>query len=294
MALLALLASAPALSIRMQAPAAAAAAAAPASAASGKRLLVLGGNGFVGREVCLNAVDAGWTVTSLSRRGESPDAEDPRLSQVAWCAGDATDAETVRSLVDQSDAVIHAIGLLFDVNSGLTALNNVVSGSRSQAGAESTYDNITRKTACHVIDALNARELAAGAPPTPFGFVSCAEAGWPDVRFGDRVEKLAPDWLCRYLAAKRAVEAQLGIKGPAPEKIRPVIVRPSFIWNWKKLDILPLIPVFNTASALGVPFVDKTVRVETLAKALVAGIDDGAVSGVKRYMDMEALAERLP
>ena len=91
-----------------------------------------------------------------------------------------------------------------------------------------------------------------------------------------------------------AVEAQLGIKGPAPEKIRPVIVRPSFIWNWKKLDILPLIPVFNTASALGVPFVDKTVRVETLAKALVAGIDDGAVSGVKRYMDMEALAERLP
>ena len=294
MALLSLLASAPALSIRMQAPAAAPTAAAPAAAASGKRLLVLGGNGFVGREVCLNAVDAGWTVTSLSRRGESPDAEDPRLSQVAWCAGDATDAETVRSLVDQSDAVIHAIGLLFDVNSGLTALNNVVSGSRSQAGAESTYDNITRKTACHVIDALNARELAAGAPPTPFGFVSCAEAGWPDVRFGDRVEKLAPDWLCRYLAAKRAVEAQLGIKGPAPEKIRPVIVRPSFIWNWKKLDILPLIPVFNTASALGVPFADKTVRVETLAKALVAGIDDGAVSGVKRYMDMEALAERLP
>ena len=133
MALLSLLASAPALSIRMQAPAAAPTAAAPAAAASGKRLLVLGGNGFVGREVCLNAVDAGWTVTSLSRRGESPDAEDPRLSQVAWCAGDATDAETVRSLVDQSDAVVHAIGLLFDVNSGLTALNNVVSGSRSQA-----------------------------------------------------------------------------------------------------------------------------------------------------------------
>ena len=59
MALLTLLASAPALSIRMQAPAAAPTAAALAAAASGKRLLVLGGNGFVGREVCLNAVDAG-------------------------------------------------------------------------------------------------------------------------------------------------------------------------------------------------------------------------------------------
>ena len=44
MALLTLLASAPALSIRMQAPAAAPTAAAPAAAASGKRLLVLGGH----------------------------------------------------------------------------------------------------------------------------------------------------------------------------------------------------------------------------------------------------------
>ena len=141
-----------------------------------------------------------------------------------------------------------------------------------------------------MIDALNARELAAGAADA-VRLRELRRAGWPtcaSANTSTRARLAVP-----LPAAKRAVEAQLGIKGPAPEKIRPVIVRPSFIWNWKKLDILPLIPVFNTASALGVPFVDKTVRVETLAKALVAGIDDGAVSGVKRYMDMEALAERL-
>lgn len=38
-----------------------------------------------------------------------------------------------------------------------------------------------------------------------------------------------------------------------------VIYRPSLIWNWSKLDVLPIIPFFNLASALGVPFVDKTV-----------------------------------
>ena len=71
----------------------------------------------------------------------------------------------------------------------------------------------------------------------PLAFVSCAEAGWPDVQFGDRVEAAAteltlslvltltpalaltpnpipdqaaaPEWLVRYLAAKRAVEAKL-------------------------------------------------------------------------------------
>ena len=76
----------------------------------------------------------------------------------------------------------------------------------------------------------------------------------------------------------------------------PRSVYAGSVWAWENIWFVAnaLIPVFNTASALGVPFVDKTVRVETLAKALVAGIDDGAVSGVKRYMDMEALAERLP
>jgi len=39
-----------------------------------------------------------------------------------------------------------------------------------------------------------------------------------------------------------------------------VIYRPSLIWNWSKLDVLPIIPFFNLASALGVPFVDKTVH----------------------------------
>lgn len=49
--------------------------------------------------------------------------------------------------------------------------------------------------------------------------------------------------------------------------------------------------MFNIASAVGVPFVDKTVRVETLADAIVQGIADEEVEGVQRYMQMEALAK---
>jgi hypothetical protein len=48
--------------------------------------------------------------------------------------------------------------------------------------------------------------------------------------------------------------------------------------------------VFNLASALGVPFVDKTVRVETLGKAVVAGLGDESVEGVQRFAQMEQLA----
>ena len=43
-------------------------------------------------------------------------------------------------------------------------------------------------------------------------FVSCAEAGWPDVALGQQVEAASPDWLQRYLAAKRSVEAALATR----------------------------------------------------------------------------------
>ena len=69
--------------------------------------------------------------------------------------------------------------------------------------------------------------------------------------------------------------------------------RPSLIWSWGKLDVLPVIPVFNIANALGVPFVDKTVRVEALGKAIVAGLADESVVGVQRFPEMERLAEEL-
>jgi len=121
----------------------------------------------------------------------------------------------------------------------------------------------------------------------PLMFVSAAEAGWPDVKFGPQVEKLAPQWLVKYLTAKRIVEAELM---SSTDRIRPVIFRPSLIWNWKKLDVLPVIPVFNIASAAGLPFVDKTVRVETLADAIMASLEDPNVSGVQRYMQMEQLS----
>ena len=46
------------------------------------------------------------------------------------------------------------------------------------------------------------------------------------------------------------------------------------------------------ASALGVPFVDKTVRVETLADAIVQCIEDDDIEGIQRFKEMEDLAKR--
>lgn len=260
-----------------------------------KRVAVFGGTGYVGSAVCERLVKRGYSVKAVSRRGVNPKPNDEILQQVEWVAGDATDPAVVKDVVSDADGVVHAIGLLFDVDSGLGNFNTIVSGSGSKPGEASTYDAITRQTMFNVIDALekkanNPIAKIRGSTRTPLCFVSAAEAGWPQVTLGSTVEdKLAPGWLKKYLVAKRAVEARL----TSSSAIRPVICRPSLIWDWTKLDVLPAIPIFNIASALGVPFVDKTVRVETLADAIVAGLGDDTVEGVQRYMDMEKLQKQL-
>mmetsp|Transcript_90995 Transcript_90995/g.181491 ORF Transcript_90995/g.181491 Transcript_90995/m.181491 type:complete len:293 (+) Transcript_90995:561-1439(+) len=267
-----------------------------AAKASAKNVVILGGTGYVGNTVAKLAVSRGHAVTSLSRRG-SP-AGGSALPGVTYLAGDATDQKVMDNALSGCDAVVHALGLLFDVSTpGGGALNLIVSASNSRPGPESTYDAITRQTAFNAIASVK-RQQGLSIPfvakkPVPFCFVSAAEAGWPDMSGGEFVEKnLAPAPLRRYLEAKRTVEAALE-SAATSGSLRPVVYRPSLIWDWSKLDVLPIIPVFNIASALGVPFVDKTIRVETLARAIVAGFEGSAVSGVQRVGEMEALSEEL-
>ena len=181
---------------------------------------------------------------------------------------------------------------MFDVDSGLGSLNKIVSGSGSMPGDASTYDAITRTTAFNVIEAIEKKQSFNFLSKNrfPLCFVSAAEAGWPEVTFGNTVDGLAPGWLNKYLTAKRAVEARLK---ESDKVIRSVIYRPSLIWDWGKFDVLPVIPIFNAAAAIGVPFIDKTVRVETLADAIVAGIEGQDVEGVQRVYEMENISQRV-
>lgn len=258
------------------------------------RVTVFGGTGYVGSAVCERLIKRGHEVTAVSRRGENPKPDSEELCQVNWVQGDATNAKTVDQVLKDSDAAVHAIGLLFDVDSGLANLNKIVSGSGSIPGESSTYDAITRTTAFNVISSIEKKQNSIGNILNknklyPFCFVSAAEAGWPDVPFGNTVDKLAPGWLNKYLTAKRSVESRLA----ESKGLRSAIFRPSLIWDWTKFDVLPVIPVFNAAAALGVPFVDKTVRIETLADAIVAGIEGDDVEGVQRVGEMEDISKRV-
>ena len=261
---------------------------------SPKKILVLGGTGFVGSRVLDLMLHRGWAAVSLSRRGAPkeplPDVSDRVVSEVDWRAGDASTPGVVEKIVRESgpfDAVVHAVGALFDSTSGLGRFNRYVSGSGSVPSEGASYDGITRQTALSLLAACKEPHVARG---TPFVFVSAAEAGWPEMAGGQTIERFAPDWLKRYLTAKRSVEAAL----LAQDRVRPVVLRPSLVWNWQKWDMLVPVALFSAASAIGVPFVKRPIRIEDLAEAAAvaaeSGVDDGAKPrGMLFYEEMQDL-----
>ena len=198
---------------------------------SSGRLLVCGGSGFLGREVCREAVSRGWAVTSLSRRGVNPEPGST-LDAVKWVAGDMSDAGLLTQLAADADAFVHSVGLLLDTESGLGGVNFITSGSRSVPAEGATYDTVMRDSAAAL--AAAAQSGATGGAETPLVYVSAAEAAWCESDGGKKLEAALPEFLGRYLSAKREAEALL----QDTSGLRVVLARPSLMYDWTKLDVL--------------------------------------------------------
>jgi hypothetical protein len=152
----------------------------------------------------------------------------------------------------------------------------------------STYDDITRKTAFYAIDATQQYATQQKRTSFPFIFVSAAEAGWPDMPGGSIIENnLAPEWLRRYLSAKRSVEGKMMESFGA---LRPIIFRPSLIFSYERLASLPPVGAFFVGNKIGLPFVDRPVTVQALAAAVIKSLEDTSVSGVQRYREIDKLS----
>ena len=79
---------------------------------SSMRLVVVGGNGFVGSAICRAAVGRGLDVTSLSRSGLRPawTTSHAWAQSVNWERGDALDASSYEEQLAGAGAVVVAVG----------------------------------------------------------------------------------------------------------------------------------------------------------------------------------------
>lgn len=182
-----------------------------------KRVLVLGGTGFVGRALCREAVRRGWAVTSLSRRGTPANvAQDGLLSRVEWKSGDALDPTTYDGLLSSHpDYIIHSIGTLFESN----PLYNLYKSQPVDYSA--SYRALIRDTAEMAAEAVERNKVKLQG----FGYISAA-------RYGVLGSTLLP----QYMAMKGEAEEILLSKN----SFRTVIARPGFMYGSDRWMTLPL------------------------------------------------------
>ncbi|KAE8682538.1 NAD(P)-binding Rossmann-fold superfamily protein isoform 2 [Hibiscus syriacus] len=99
-----------------------------------EKLLVLGGNGFVGSHICREALNRGLNVASLSRSGGSSLLES-WAKNVTWHKGNLLSSESWKEALDGVTSIISCIGG-FGSNSYMYKINGTANINAIRAAAE--------------------------------------------------------------------------------------------------------------------------------------------------------------
>ncbi|KAF2868117.1 hypothetical protein BDV95DRAFT_580280 [Massariosphaeria phaeospora] len=283
------------------------------ASAAKKKLVVCGGNGFLGSRICKAAAHRGWAVTSISRSGDpnwasvtaSP-TPPPWAAAVSWQKGDVLNPASYTQHLESADAVIHSMGILLEAD-----YKGVVSGKESpiaglqrafsatKAGTQNplerkegealrpqekdgqlTYEVMNRDTAVSL-----AKEASLKNVPT-FLYISAA-AGTP----------ILP---ARYITTKREAESIISTSFPA---MRSIFIRASFLYDASRAFTMPIAAVSGVAamvnSAVGGRLTwlmgaggIKPLRADTVGEAVVEALEDAEVRGAVEVKEIETLATR--
>eukprot|EP00262_Sarcandra_glabra_P013054 TRINITY_DN3526_c5_g1_i1.p1 TRINITY_DN3526_c5_g1~~TRINITY_DN3526_c5_g1_i1.p1 ORF type:complete len:286 (+),score=46.58 TRINITY_DN3526_c5_g1_i1:201-1058(+) len=209
-----------------------------------EKLLVLGGNGFVGSHVCKEALQHGLSVSSLSRSGRSK-VHGSWADNVVWHQGSLLSPESWKDALDGVTAVISCVGG-FGSNSHMYKINGTAN--------------------------INAIRAAAEQGVKRFVFISAADFG------------LVNFLLRGYFEGKRAAEAELLSKFPYGGVIlRPGFIYGTREVGSMKLPLgiigAPLELVFQHAKPLNRvplvgPLLTPPVNVTSVAKVSVRAATD--------------------
>ncbi|XP_065854727.1 uncharacterized protein At1g32220, chloroplastic-like [Euphorbia lathyris] len=99
-----------------------------------EKLLVLGGNGFVGSHICKEALDHGLSVSSLSRSGRSS-LHDSWAESIVWHQGDLLSPDSLKHALHGVTSVISCVGG-FGSNSYMYKINGSANINAIKAAAE--------------------------------------------------------------------------------------------------------------------------------------------------------------
>jgi len=127
-----------------------------------KHLLITGGNGFLGKQICRLASTAGIPVVSISRTGKPKGIIENDFRNVSWIEADVFDPDTWAQHLLDCLAVIHCIGILEeDPVKGLT-YQKMILESASIVGRTARLCGVQKFVYI---------SAGAGAPETPASYM---------------------------------------------------------------------------------------------------------------------------
>ncbi|PYI15401.1 mitochondrion protein [Aspergillus japonicus CBS 114.51] len=277
-----------------------------------KRVVVAGGNGFLGSRICKSAVARGWSVTSLSRSGEPRwDAVTDSVSRpswassVEWAKADILKPETYKAFLNGATAVVHSMGILLEADYKgvvqgrepiLSGLQRAFSASRPGSqdlrgrregeplevrdrSGQFTYELMNRDSAIAL-----AQETHHERVPT-FVYISAASG--------------APVLPSRYITTKREAESIIAAQLP---ELRNVFVQAPFMYDESRKFTLPIALggfvgsqvnalLGNKLDFLG-SMVTKPLKVDDVGEAVAEALEDESVRGALGVQKIEALATK--
>ncbi|KAL8745001.1 MAG: hypothetical protein Q9190_002815 [Brigantiaea leucoxantha] len=283
---------------------------------SPKRLVVCGGNGFLGSRICKAATSRGWTVISISRSGEpvwssvtSSTSPPSWSSRVHWHKGDILKPTSYKKELKGADAVIHSMGILLEadykgvlqgresIGAGLrrafsgqkggSVINPLERGEREEEelqpkeeDGQLTYELMNRDSAITLAQEAQFQQVPI------FAYVSAA-AGAP----------MLPK---RYISTKREAESTIASALP---KLRSIFIRPGFLYDSSRSFTMPIAfagSLGNMVNSLVggrlTPWVgaavEKPLKADLVAEAIVEAIEDQEIKGVVDTGRIEDLANR--
>ncbi|KTW28411.1 hypothetical protein T552_01673 [Pneumocystis carinii B80] len=246
-------------------------------------LAVFGGTGFLGRHICKIAVQKGWTVTSISRKGVlNNNQHDDNIwswtQQVNWCKGDLNDPISIENHVKSATAVVYSVGTLLEnrYKSFLSGRDNIFSLFQLSQDEDLSYDKLNRDFAIRVVDMISQENKKI-----PFVYLSAANT--------------FPGIPRRYIESKREAEDYIC----SAQNIRPIIMRPGLMYSKERpisLLLGGMIDIISNVNKLfceKIPFMNaaavKPLKVETVANAIIQSIHQ-EFKGIANVEHIEKLA----
>ncbi|CDK27093.1 unnamed protein product [Kuraishia capsulata CBS 1993] len=242
-----------------------------------KSISVFGGNGFLGRAICKEAIQRGWTVNSVSRSGKPVQSNEPWVEKVNWVKGDVFQPKTYESVLKTSDAVVHSLGLIWENQDYKKLINLESSGASNplktlaqafQVFTSSKGSNPMEKEVFNTYDGLNHQSAIVLAEAVAENLSDEWPKSFPFVYISADFKSPSP---AEYLKSKQITEIELYEMQP---QLRPIFMRPGFMYDENNprnmrhdvKKILELIGKIDTKNLIGLP---QTVSIQKVARSIL-------------------------